>query len=246
LRGSYGAAALWDDGTSEIDVSALHQGYLRQFKQAGGVVRTNSAVRALSQVALGWAIETTSGTLEAGIVLNAAGAWADEIAVLARIDPVGLVPKRRTALIVDAPAGYDVNALPLIVDVQEQFYLKPEAGKLLISPANEDPDVPSDVQPDEMDIAHCVDRIERAFEISVRRIERSWAGLRSFVADKAPVAGFAKQAESFYWLAGQGGYGIQSAPALAEFAAAEILGQPVPTHILAEGLDPAALHPSRF
>ena len=245
LREGYAAAALWDTGTSEIDVAALHQGYLRQFKGAGGILMTNAPVTALSRAANGWKVVTPMGDITAPKVINAAGAWAEVVGQMAGAERIGLVPKRRTALMVDAPAGYDTTTLPLIVDVQEQFYLKPDAGKLLISPANEDPEPPCDVQPDEMDIAICVDRIERAFDVSVRRVDTPWAGLRSFVADKSPVAGFSAMAEGFYWLAGQGGYGIQSAPALAQYAAAEILGQPVPGHILAQGLDPQTIRPGR-
>ena len=245
LKDGYAVAGLWDSGTSEIDVAALHQGYLRQFKLNEGTVRTNSAVKSINKTSKGWTLCTAQGEIDAAIVVNAGGAWADVLGDMAGAERIGLIPKRRTAVIVDAPEGCDISVLPLTVDVQEQFYLKPEAGKLLISPANEDPESPCDVQPDEMDIAICVDRIEQAFDISVRRIERSWAGLRSFVADKCPVAGFSAQVEGFYWLAGQGGYGIQSAPALAQYAAAEILGLEVPQHILDEGLDPATLKPNR-
>lgn len=245
LRAGYAVAAAWDTGTAAIDVAALHQGYLRRLKSQGGTVLTDAPVTALTPVGAGWLVQTPQGDLTARTVVNAAGAWADQLRQMAGAEHIGLVPKRRTALIVEAPPGHDTGALPLVVDVDEQFYLKPDAGKLLISPANEDPEQPCDVQPDEMDIALCVDRIERAFDMSVRRIENRWAGLRSFVADKSPVAGFSRQAAGFYWLAGQGGYGIQSAPALAQLAAAEILGRPIPDHILAERLDPATIRPGR-
>lgn len=245
LRKGYAAAALWDSGTSEIDVAALHQGYLRQFKTAGGILITGAEVTAMERVAGQWSLQTKQGTWAAQTVINAAGAWADVLGQMAGAERIGLVPKRRTALMVDAPDGYDTKSLPLVIDVQEQFYLKPDAGKLLISPANEDPEHPCDVQPDEMDIAICVDRIERAFDISVRKVESPWAGLRSFVADKSPVAGFSDRVDGFYWLAGQGGYGIQSAPALAQYAAAEILGEPIPAHILAQRLDPQSIRPGR-
>lgn len=245
LRDGYAAAALWDRGTSEIDVSALHHGYLRQFKAAAGVLMTNAQVMAMQWSGDGWNIKTKRTDLKALCVVNASGAWANVVGQMAGAEPIGLLPKRRTALIIPTPSGYDTNSLPLAVDVQEQFYLKPDAGKLLISPANEDPEQPCDVQPDELDIAICVERIERAFDISVQKIESRWAGLRSFVADKSPVVGFAKDVECFYWLAGQGGYGIQSAPALAQYAAAEVLGQPIPDHILAERLTPDTIRPGR-
>ncbi|CAG0909646.1 unnamed protein product [Cyprideis torosa] len=245
LRAGYAAAALWDTGTSEIDVAALHQGYLRMFKKNGGTVMTRAIVTDLVYSAVGWQIATPQGDFTAQRVVNAAGAWAEAVGQMAGAERIGLVPKRRTALMVDAPAGCDTGSLPLTIDVAEEFYLKPDAGKLLISPANEDPEAPCDVQPDEMDIALCVDRIERAFDLSVKRVESPWAGLRSFVADKSPVAGFSHKARGFYWLAGQGGYGIQSAPSLAQYAAAELMGKPVPEYILAERLDPQTIQPDR-
>ncbi|NBR89023.1 MAG: FAD-binding oxidoreductase [Rhodobacteraceae bacterium] len=246
LRDGYAMAALWDTGTSEIDVASLHHGYLRMFKTNGGVLKTRAPVMGLMWDGAVWIIETPHGSLTANIVVNAAGAWADELGQMAGAERIGLTPKRRTALMIDAPAGADLRGVPLTIDVEEQFYLKPDAGKLLISPANEDPEPPCDVQPDEMDIAICVDRIERAFEVSVKRVERPWAGLRSFVADKAPVVGFSQKAKGFYWLAGQGGYGIQSAPGIAQYAAAELRGEAVPAHIIAESLDPASIRPGRL
>jgi len=245
LREGYAIGGIWDSGTYVIDVAALHHAYLRRFKNEGGNLILRSGVIGLARTNSGWCIKTTLGDTTADIVINAAGAWAEQVGQMANAEHIGLVPKRRTALIVDAPKDIDVADLPFVVDVDEQFYLKPDAGKFLISPANEDSEVPCDVRPDEMDIAICIDRIERAFNISVRRIEASWAGLRSFVADKCPVAGFSYQAEGFYWLAGQGGYGIQSAPALAQLAAAEVLRRPIPEQLVEEGLDPAKIRPAR-
>jgi D-arginine dehydrogenase len=245
LRDGYAAAALWDTGTSEIDVAALHQGYLRMFKAHGGVLMTRTPVTALSRTTEGWDIETAQSTIKTTTVVNAAGAWADELGQMAGAERIGLTPKRRTALMIDAPYGIDLHSLPLTIDIEEQFYLKPDAGKLLISPANEDPERPCDAQPDEMDIAICVDRIERAFDVKIKRVQNPWAGLRSFVADKAPVVGFSQKAEGFYWLAGQGGYGIQSAPGIAQYAAAELRGEPVPEHILAQNLTYESIRPER-
>lgn len=245
LRDGYAVGAMLDSGSSEIDVAALHQGYLRQFRANGGTLLTRAGVTALRRDGDLWQIATPQGQIAARTLVNAAGAWADQIGAMAGAETIGLVPKRRTALMIEAPAGIDVDALPLIIDADEEFYLKPDAGKLLISPANEDPEPPCDVQPDEMDIAICIDRIERAFDVQVRRIDSKWAGLRSFVADKSPVAGFSDQVPGFYWLAGQGGYGIQSAPGLSRFAAAEILGQPIPADILAERFDPSTVRPGR-
>ncbi|WP_164662177.1 FAD-binding oxidoreductase [Tropicibacter sp. Alg240-R139] len=245
LQPGYAAGALRDTGMAEIDVAALHQGFLRGFKAQGGDLLTGAEVTGLTRDADQWRIETAGGTVRATTIVNAAGAWADQIGAMAGAEMIGLKPLRRTALMVEGPQGFKVDDLPLIIDIDEEFYLKPDAGKLLISPANENPDVPSDVQPDEMDVAICVHRIEQAFQLEVRRIDSRWAGLRSFVADKAPVAGYSDTVEGFYWLAGQGGYGIQSSPALARFAVADILGRAIPDDIMAAGLDPAALSPAR-
>ncbi|HKK35766.1 MAG TPA: FAD-dependent oxidoreductase [Paracoccaceae bacterium] len=245
LRPDYAAAAILDDEARDIDVAALHEGFLRRLRALGGDLICKAEATSLSRDGGGWRIETGAGEIRAEVVVNAAGAWADLVAEAAGVTPVGLVPKRRTALIVAAPEGVDPSPMRMAVDVEEGFYLKPEAGKLLISPADETPAPPSDVQPEEMDIAVCVDRIERAFELSIRRIEHKWAGLRSFVADKAPVAGPAPDAPGFVWLAGQGGYGIQTAPAMGRLAAASALGRPIPQDILDQGLDPADLAPGR-
>lgn len=246
LREDYAAAALLDEGARDIDVHALHQGYLRHFRAAGGEIRTNAPVQSLSRDDAGWRIETPQGELRARIVVNAAGAWADEVGRLAGAAPIGLVPKRRTALIVAAPAGLAVDQMPMVVDIAEEFYLKPDAGRLLISPADETPSAPCDAQPEELDVAICVDRIERAFDLSIRRIENKWAGLRSFVPDKTPVAGFDPEVAGFFWLAGQGGYGIQTAPALSRVAAALAVGAAIPPEIADHGLSTADLAVERL
>lgn len=246
FRKGYLAAALLDDEAQDIDVDALHRGYLRAFSKAGGVLQCNAPLHGLSRDGAGWLVEVGQETIRAGIIVNAAGAWADQVGALAGAGPIGLVPKRRTAAIVAAPETFDPSAMQMVVDIEEQFYLKPEAGKLLISPADETPSDPCDAQPEEMDIAIAVDRIETAFDLQIRRIEHKWAGLRSFVSDKCPVAGFDPDCAGFFWLAGQGGYGIQSAPALARFAASQVLGHSAPEDILAHGLDPLALAPARL
>jgi D-arginine dehydrogenase len=246
LRDGYAVGSVLDQSGQDIDVSALHQGYLRRFRQSGGVLVINATVDALQRCSARWHVSAGGEDYSAPIVVNAAGAWADIVGALAGAETIGLTPKRRTALMIEPPHGVDTDRLPLTVDIDEQFYLKPDAGRLLISPANEDPVVPSDVQPDEMDVAICIDRIERAFDLSVRRIENKWAGLRSFVADGVPVAGFSQQVEGFFWLAGQGGYGIQTAPALSRYAAFLAQGLPVPQDILDQGLDPHSLAPGRL
>ena len=245
LRPGYVAGALFEKAASDIDVMALHQHYLKSFRAGGGVLRTGAAVTALAYDGSLWRVETADGGISAPVVVNASGAWADEVAGMAGVAPTGLVPKRRTALLVSAPDGHSPDAWPIVVDAQEQFYLKPDAGKLLISPADETPSPPCDAQPDEMDVAVCIDRIETAFDLRVRRIDHKWAGLRSFVADGCPVIGFDADAPGFFWLAGQGGYGIQTAPAAARAAAALVSGRPIPEDIRNEGVTEAALSPRR-
>lgn len=246
LRDDYAVAGMLDKGGQDIDVAGLHQGYLRQFKARGGTLLTKTEVGGLSRQGDVWTIRTEQGTLSAPIIVNAAGAWADQIGRLAGAERIGLVPKRRTAMVVAEPAGFTRRDAPITIDVEEQFYLKPDAGRLLISPADETPTDPCDVQPDEMDVAICADRIMTAFAIDIKRIENKWAGLRSFVADKEPVIGYSNSAPGFFWMAGQGGYGIQSAPAAAELAAALVQGLPVPEHIAAEGIDLTRVSPERM
>ncbi len=246
LRDGYAVDGALNRGGSDIDVARMLQGYLRLLKSTGGTVITDAEVTDLTRTGPIWRAETRAGVFEAPIVINAAGAWADRIGALAVAEPIGLTPKRRTALIVSPPAGMDPSAWPLTVNASETFYMKPDASRLLISPANEDPQQPADAQPDELDVAICVDRVTQAFDIDIRRIESQWAGLRSFVADKEPVAGFSDAVEGFYWLAGQGGYGIQSAPGLARFAASQVLGREIPADLASEGVTPEALAPARL
>ncbi len=246
LREGYAAGAMFDARARDIDVNALHHGFLRTFRNGGGTLATRAEVKALERDGNRWRIATPVGDFSAAMVVNAAGAWADEIGRLAGAARIGLVPKRRTAMTVAVPGGLTAEAWPMAVDVEEAFYLKPESGRFLISPADETPSEPCDAQPDEMDIAVCVDRIETAFDLQVRRIENKWAGLRSFVADKSPVCGFDSIADGFFWLAGQGGYGIQTSPALGRLAARLVTGRPVDSFIMDEGLDLASLSPARL
>ncbi|WP_306005305.1 NAD(P)/FAD-dependent oxidoreductase [Aquicoccus porphyridii] len=246
LREGYATAGMLDRGGQDIDVAALHQGFLRLLKARGGTLLTNAAVQGLARGGDGWQVQTKSGTLAASLVVNAGGAWAGEIGRLAGAEDIGLVPKRRTAMVVAEPDGFTRRDAPITVDVHEQFYLKPDAGRLLISPADETPTDPCDAQPEEIDVAICADRIMTAFDLDIRRIENKWAGLRSFVADKEPVIGFSRVVPDFFWMAGQGGYGIQSAPAAADLATALVLGQPLPAHIADQGLDPRCVAPDRI
>lgn len=244
LRPDYVAAALADRAAMDMDVAAIHQGFLDRFRKRGGRLLVDAEVLALTPAGTAWHVQSKAGSFRADVVVNAAGAWADEVATLAGARPIGLVPMRRTAFIFDPEAVVDPQ-WPVVCDVDEMFYFKPESGLLFGSPADETPMPPSDVQPEELDVAIAVDRIERATDWHVKRVTRKWAGLRSFVADKTPVVGMDGERPGFFWLAGQGGYGIQTAPALARVAAALIASQPLPDDILTTGLQPADLAPTR-
>jgi len=246
LRRDYVAAAAYEPDAMDIDVNALLQGYIKQLRARGGRLITDAEVRGLDLVAGAWHVDTAAGQFAAPIVINAAGAWADTIGSLAGAAPIGLVPKRRTVIIFDPPAGTDTNKWPLTVDIDEEFYFKPDAGRLLGSPADETPSEPCDAQPEELDIAIAVDRIETASELKVRRVLSKWAGLRSFVSDKTPVAGFDGGRPGFFWLAGQGGYGIQTAPGLSRAAAALAGGRAMPADLQDFGVSESALSPGRL
>lgn len=246
LKPDYVDGAVFEPDAMDIDVNALHQGFLRGLKAQGGTVVTEAEVLGLSRVGDAWEVDCRDGTLRAGVVVNAAGAWCDQVAALAGAAPVGLVPKRRTAILFDAPADMDIGLWPLCVDVDEEFYFKPDAGRLIGSPADETPMPPSDVQSDELDVAIAVDRIETATTIEIGHIVRRWAGLRSFVADKTPVVGFDPAVPGFFWIAGQGGYGIQTAPSMGQVAAQLAVGGGVPAHLADLGVTEEALSPRRI
>lgn len=245
LRKGYATDGMLDELGQDIEVNALLQGYLRQFKARGGSVRAGAIVTSLNWDGTAWRIETTKGEVRATVIINAAGAWADEISAHAGAEAIGLIPKRRTAMIIADHATIKTAHLPITIDVDEEFYLKPDAGRLLISPADETPSVPCDAQPEELDIAIGADRIMTAFDLTIRRIESSWAGLRNFAPDGAPVVGYSDVKPGFFWLAGQGGYGIQSAPAMAQFAAAAARERPLPGYIAETGFDPQSVRPGR-
>jgi len=239
------AAGLLEPDAMDIDVHALHQGFLRGLRARGGGLRCDAEVRALAHDGRRWQVDCAAGRFAAPLVVNAAGAWADEIGRLAGAAPIGLVPKRRTAITFDPPAGVAIDRWPAVIDIDEQWYFKPEAGRLLASPADETPSPPCDAQPDEYDVAVLVDRLAAATTLVVPRIHSRWAGLRSFVADKTIVAGFDASVPGLFWLAGQGGYGIQTSPAVARAAAALLRGERLPQDIAALGVQAAALSPQR-
>lgn len=215
--GLFSRAAIEPDA-SDIDVDRLMQSFLRQMRAAGGRLVTEVEVLGLHRVGGNWQIETTTGSYVAPTVVNAAGAWADLIGLMAGARAKGLVPKRRSAALLPF-ADRDVTHWPLVASIAEDWYAKPDAGRLLVSPADQDPVAPMDAWPDEMVLAEGLHRFELATQVSVTRIEHKWAGLRTFAPDKTPVVGFDPDVQDFFWLAGQGGYGIQTAPALSQIAA---------------------------
>lgn len=246
LRRSYVAEAALDLDAMDIDVDALHRGFLRGARAAGAELRTGERAQSTEWRGDHWVVRLSTSEVRARVVVNAAGAWADEVASLFGAQPVGLQALRRTALLVAPPPGCEIGDWPAVIDVDEEFYFKPDAGKLLLSPADETPTPPGDAQPEELDIAIGVDRVQAALDLEVRRVEHSWAGLRTFAPDRVPVVGFDPVAPGFFWCAGQGGYGIQTAPAMGRTAAALALGREAPADVLAEGLQPGDLSPRRL
>ena len=246
LRPDYVAGAFLEPDSRELDVHGLHQGYLNGAKKRGARVLVNAGVRSVERRSGRWYVTTTDATYCAPTLVNAAGAWADGIAELAGVPPLGLVPKRRTAFNIPAPAGMDIRGWPMINDVAEEFYFKPDAGQLFVSPADATPSAAVDAHAEDLDVAAGVERLERATTLDVRRVSRSWAGLRTFASDALPVAGPDGTAEGFFWLAGQGGYGIKTSPSLSRVCACLIRGNELPDDLRGLGIAASALSPGRL
>lgn len=242
LKADHVHAAISEPDAADVDVDALHQGYLRKFKAANGALLVNADVQSLARKDDRWHVATSAGTFLAKTVVNAAGAWADAIAVKAGAAPLHIQPRRRTAVLVEVPGTPD--AWPMVIDIEESFYMKPDAGLLLVSPADETPVAACDVQPEEYDVAVAIDRVEQATTLKINRIRRRWAGLRSFAPDRSPVIGFDSAVPEFFWLAGQGGYGIQTAPGASQFAAALLRGASMPKAL--SEISQLQLAPTRF
>ena len=235
--------AVFEPGAADIDVNELHQGFLRGLREKGGRLLTGVDIKTIERSQGAWEINSGDIRFRAPLLLNAAGAWADEIALLAGVKPLGLQPRRRTAFLFEPPAGIDTARWPFVLDVDETFYFKPDAGLLLGSPANADDVHPHDVQPEDFDIALGIHRIEEATTLAIRRPIRSWAGLRTFAADGDLVGGFASDAEGFFWIAAQGGYGIQTSAAMGESCAHLALGLPLPSHLQDAGISSDLIAP---
>jgi len=247
LKKDYLAGAVLDPEAMDMDVHAIHWGFIRGMRARGGKLATSAGLQNLERDTKNgggngsqWIARTAAGDFAAPVVVNAAGAWCDVVGAMAGAAAVGLVPKRRTAFIFDPPPGADITKWPSVIDVGEEFYFKPDAGKFLGSPADQTPMDPCDAQPDDFDVALAVDRIQRAAQIPVRHISRKWAGLRSF------VVGYDPQLEGFFWLAGQGGYGIETSPSMGRLAASLALRRGVPADLAEQGVTESAVSPARF
>ena len=222
--------ALLEPQAADLDVAGLHEAFVRGMRRSGGSIRTSSPVEALSRSRGVWMVHVPQGVIAASVVVNAAGAWCDLVAGMAGVAPVGLRPMRRTAFMV--PGRPEWSGWPAVVDIDQQWYFKPDGEQLLCSPAEEQPSPPCDARPREVDIALAIERINRATSLGIRTVRSSWTGLRSFVADRSMVIGFDRTADGFFWLAGQGGTGIQTSPAAGRLAAALIVdGKPPERHI---------------
>lgn len=240
-------AGVVDTSGLKLDTDALMQGYARIVRRGGGTILTGQRIGAIQHAGGLWQVTTADGTTHtAPIVVNAAGAWADHVAGLAGVRPLGLEPKRRTMIVIDPPADMDVSDWPFTKTATDEFYMLPDSGRLMASPVDEVASEPCDAQPEDYDLALAAWQAERFTTLPVARIAHKWAGLRSFVADRVPTAGFAPDAPGFFWLAGQGGYGIQTAPAMAAISAALITGGEWPKELTALDVTPAQILPERL
>ncbi|MEC4563726.1 NAD(P)/FAD-dependent oxidoreductase [Pseudomonas inefficax] len=247
LRGENLAGAVLEAGAMDLDVHALHQGFLRGYRAAGGELRCNAELMQAWYLDDLWQVELGDGSrVQARQLVNAAGAWADRVAEQCGVARIGLQPCRRSAFTFPGPADQDFAHWPAVIGVDESFYFKPDAGQLLGSPANADPVEPQDAAPEELDVALGIYNIEAMTTLAIRRPSHTWAGLRSFVADGDLVIGFDAHAPAFFWLAAQGGYGIQSAAGASRLAADLLLGQPLCPGLVSQGVAPERLSPARF
>jgi D-arginine dehydrogenase len=236
-----------DTSGLRLDADALLQSYARATRSRGGDIRIGQRIAGIERAGQDWLVRTEAGEeWSAPVLVNACGAWADQLALLAGVQPLGLEPMRRTIIVFDPPADVEVSAWPFLHTAASDFYMLPEAGRLLASPVDEIASDPCDAAPEEYDIALAASKVEEYTTIAVRRIAHSWAGLRSFVADRVPTAGFAPDAPGFFWLAGQGGYGLQTAPAMAEIVEALVTGGSWPAGLSTLGVERAQIDPARL
>ncbi|MGW5366538.1 NAD(P)/FAD-dependent oxidoreductase [Actinopolymorpha pittospori] len=246
LREDHVAVAAVERGSQDVDVDLVFQHYLRAARRSGVQVLRGAELLAARRSGSGWLLSTAQGDVSASVVVDAAGAWADEVATLLGARRLDLRPLRRTALVARVSARPIDPDWPMVVDVADRFYFRPESGGVLASPADETPTAPSDARPDELDVALTLERLNDATDLAVRSVVRAWAGLRTFAPDRLPVVGFGPDVPGLMWLAGQGGFGIQIAPALAILACGLLTKGAVPAGIAGLGFDAGSLSPTRF
>ncbi|WP_262691839.1 NAD(P)/FAD-dependent oxidoreductase [Kordiimonas aestuarii] len=241
------AGAIDDPDCGDLDVAALHQGYLRAAKAMGATLMLDALFETAAHDGTSWHVKTRKGPIRAKVVINSAGAWGDEVARRAGVEPLGLMPLRRTIVTLPRPADlpFDRHG-PVVLDIEEEFYFKPEGDGYLVTPADESVSVACDAQPELEDVARAVNCFEQAVGRKVEKIDAKWAGLRTFGPDRTPVIGFASDAPAFFWNVGQGGYGIQTSPAWSDLLATLVLGRKVPAYLEGAGVDQATYSPARL
>jgi D-arginine dehydrogenase len=246
LRDGYAKRAFLDRHTADMDVDLIHRGFLKMAKSAGAELLLSAPVQSITRKAGEWQVRAGDKIIRAQIIINAAGAWGDVVAMMAGTTPVGLTPKRRSIGVIPIDRLDRWQEWPMVTDVGETWYAKPQSGKMIVSSADATPVEPHDAWADDMAIAEGVERLMNATTIEVTQLDHSWGGLRTFAPDGNPAVGFDPSTEGFFWLVGQGGYGIQSAPALGETAAAMARGFNMPVHVERHGLKLTDIHPKRF
>jgi D-arginine dehydrogenase len=246
LRKDVVQTAALDESASDLDVDGVLQAFATRLRTRGGRILLDARVTSIRRGLSSWTVQAGATRIVAGTIVDAAGAWADPIARLAGLPALGIQPKRRSIFLTRGPRDVAPTHWPFVLAADESFYFKGEGESILVSPADATPVEPHDARPDELEIARAIDAVNAMTTLGIRSVTRAWAGLRSFAPDGEPVVGGVDRAEGFHWLAGQGGYGLQMAPALARLAAAVIGGEPVPADLVALGVDAAALSPVRL
>lgn len=246
LSPDYVKAAFFDPDCHDVEAETLLQSFVKSARKSGAEIKTSCELLSATHNGSAWHLETNLCTFSAKTLVNAAGAWADTVASLAAVRPLGIAPYRRTVITVDLPEGIEAARLPEVNEIDEVWYFKPDAGRLLVSPADATLSEPCDAQPEELDVAYAMYYLEESTTLRPAAPASKWAGLRTFSPDRLPVVGFDQAQHAFFWLAGQGGYGIQSSPALGQYAAALLLDQNISDHLQSAGLSGTEFRPDRF
>lgn len=235
---------VWEPDATDLDVAGLHQAFVRQARRHDVDIRRRAPVHRIARIDGGWRVHHGDDHTDCDVIVNAAGAWGDVVAGMAGVEPIGLEPRRRTVFMTPAPA--DSEGWPMIIDADHDYYFKPDGEQLLCSSAEAEPSEPTDARPREIDIARAIEAINVATTLALTTVRSSWTGLRTFAPDDDPVHGFDPDHPGFFWLVGQGGTGIQTAPAAGAMTAQLIIDGSIGPDLAAHGIDPAALSPARF